>query len=729
MLSFASRATAVKGGTSGPSFLPGNPAQSLLLKRINGEGGLAMMPPGGSPLKEADIEKLRRWIEEGANWPDTSAKPVSTWNPPLEPRRPAVPSSTASNPIDRFLNAYWEQRKIDPPKPVSDSQFARRVYYDIWGIPPTPDQLKYFDASNDLDKRPKLIRELLANSDLYTGHWISFWNDLLRNDIGVVYHGERKPITGWLQQSLKANKPYRTMVNELLNPTRKEDPEGFLVGVNWRGDINASQTPFMQASQNTAQIFLGINLKCASCHDSFINKYLLSQAYGLAAYFTDQDQLELVRCDMKTGKMVKANFLYPELASGKRIPSKLADRRKTAAEMFTHPRNGRTTRTIVNRYWQKLIGRGLVEPVDEMDNEPWNADLLDWLAADFDDHDQNLQYLIEQIMTSIAYQAPTAGPQTAEYVFRGPSPRRITAEQFADTASAVTGQWPTIVDGSEARYVRDWQLKSSPLTRSLGRPIRDQVYTTRQDQATTFQALELANGGTLGRMLRRGARNLLSQQAPPPPNLVDTKALRRGAYRFDIDIASLEKLWLLAEDAGSYDQEKSVVGWTDIEFVDASGIAKPLHEVFPEFSASLMTVNKEKTQKGYPMELGSSRVLNLKGKGFTGIRGWFVVDDASLQSDIGTSVRFFLFGTEPDRDQLIRVVGNGPVSAPTLLAGKSPSEATRMLYQALLSRDPNPVELERASALASNGGQAITTAGLEDLLWSLLLHPEFQYLP
>ena len=83
--------------------------------------------------------------------------------------------------------------------------------------------------------------------------------------------------------------------------------------MNWRGDINASQTPFMQASQNTAQIFLGVNLKCASCHDSFINQYKLKQSYGLAAMFSAEPSLELVRCDLKTGVRTGPEFLYPEL--------------------------------------------------------------------------------------------------------------------------------------------------------------------------------------------------------------------------------------------------------------------------------------------------------------------------------------------------------------------------------------------------------------------------------
>jgi hypothetical protein len=171
----------------------------------------------------------------------------------------------------------------------------------------------------------------------------------------------------------------------------------------------------------------------------------------------------------------------------------LAERHAAAARFFTDPRNGRVPRTIVNRYWQKLFGRGLVEPVDDMDSQPWDRDLLGWLASDFSAHGNDLRYLLRELLTSKAYQMPTiVSTERPEktFVFRGPFVRRLSAEQFADTLAAVTGEWHTQQQGKEALLVRDWELKSSPLSTALGRPIRDQVFTTRDNHATTFQALE-----------------------------------------------------------------------------------------------------------------------------------------------------------------------------------------------------------------------------------------------
>src|SRR5438128_1152190 len=124
--------------------------------------------------------------------------------------------------------------------------------------------------------------------------------------------GCRLPSLPCLLKSLQDNKPFNAMVAELLNPVGDSAPDGFLLGVNWRGDINASQTPVMQAAQNSAQVFLGVNLKCNSCHDSFISRWKLKDAYGLASFFSD-DKLELVRCDVKLGQFAEAKFLHPEL--------------------------------------------------------------------------------------------------------------------------------------------------------------------------------------------------------------------------------------------------------------------------------------------------------------------------------------------------------------------------------------------------------------------------------
>jgi hypothetical protein len=724
-LSLTSRASALA------AIVPGDSGASLLIQKVSGQRG-AIMPASGEPLTAAQIATLRNWIDAGAIWPETAAIPPG-WISPIAPSHPDPPASNQPHPIDRFIDAYFAQHAIAFPAPATDPQFARRVYFDLWGLPPTPAQLEAFLQDRDPGKRARLIDALLADSQPYAENWISWWNDLLRNDLGSNYAGERKSITTWLLGALQQNLPYDKMIAALVNPVEKSDPDGFLIGVNWRGDINASQTPYMQAAQNTAQIFLGINLKCASCHDSFINRYKLRESYGMAALFAPQSRLELVRCDVKTGAYTGPQLLYPELGAAPEDAT-LAERHAAAARFFTDPRNGRVARTIVNRYWKKLFGYGLVEPVDEMDGQPWDADLLDWLASDFTAHGSDLKYLLRLLMTSKAYQLPAAvsGEQPEKpYAFRGPQVRRLSAEEFADSVSAITGEWGLAEKdadkASPAVPSRDWQFKASPLALALGRPIRDQVFTTRDNRPTTFQALELVNGASLENTLRRGALRLLGDLPAAPENLFDSGRLRKGAVDFDVDISGLKRLWLLEEDAGSYDPARTVAGWIHVELFGPQGVqdlADVADLAAAGFARQPLTANKNPLGEATTMPPGSRLVIPIEGRGYVRIRGRVALDDRSTPDDIEGAVRFFIFGAEPDRERLVRVSGAPPVPAPPRL--ESVNEAAQRLYLELFARKPNPQEARIVREYFAGG--KLTPAALEDLLWSLLLHPEFQYL-
>ncbi|MGH9661829.1 MAG: PSD1 and planctomycete cytochrome C domain-containing protein, partial [Bryobacteraceae bacterium] len=554
-LSLGTYREVMRGGRTGKVVEPGNAAESLLLRRVLGEG-VPAMPPAGERLGATEIAVLRKWIEEGAR-PQRDAPPARpNWKPPLTLARPPLPPG-ADHPIDRLIGGQ-------PRRAAGDADFARRAWLDAWGLLPAPEQLARFLASPD---RPALVERLLADRRNYSEHWISFWNDLLRNDEGVNYHGGRKSITSWLLSALEENLPYDRFVAQLLNPVQPTDPDGFLLGVNWRGEINASQTPVMQAAQNSAQVFLGVNLKCNSCHDSFISRWKLADAYGLASFFAP-DKLELVRCDIKLGQFADPRFLYPELG-GIAPGATLAERRQAAASLFTGRENGRFARTVVNRIWKRLLGRGLVEPVDDMDGEPWNPRLLDWLAADFVDSGYDLKALIARIMTSRAYQLPAVEPASEEYVFAGPLVRRLTAEQLLDAVSAITGEWRLLVapQAREAQQVREWRLASSPMSRALGRPIRDQVFTERNQEATTLQAIELVNGETYARLLARASRKMLGDLPPAPANRFDSGRVSSGRVAVDADITGAEEVRLLVADLGSYSPERVVPVWAEARWI------------------------------------------------------------------------------------------------------------------------------------------------------------------
>jgi mono/diheme cytochrome c family protein len=441
--SLETRAGFLQGGETGAGAVVGKSGESHVVKLVAGIDPDNVMPMKGTRWTAEQVGLLRAWIDQGAKWPEgvTFAKPEPQ---NLLPRAVALPASAEKHPLDKLLATYAANAAVELPPVVDDRTFLRRVYLDTIGLLPTPEQTDAFLFDPAPDKRAALVRRLLADRRNYAEHWLTFWNDHLRNDYkgtGFI-DGGRRQITGWLYAALVENKPYDRFVAELVNP-RDETSEPFTRGIIWRGVVNASMLPPMQAAQNISQVFLGVNLKCASCHDSFINDWSLADAYGVAAIYSDEP-LELIHCDKPTGKTAAPRSLYPQLGT---LDAKLdsAGRKARFAEILTAKTNGRLARTIVNRLWARLLGRGLVEPLDDMDQRAWSPEIIDFLGEDLVAHGYDLKHTLELILTSRAYQLPTVeAPHDAKatYTFHGPLTRRLTAEQFADALAALTNDWP-----------------------------------------------------------------------------------------------------------------------------------------------------------------------------------------------------------------------------------------------------------------------------------------------
>jgi uncharacterized membrane protein/mono/diheme cytochrome c family protein len=547
-----------KGGESGPVIVPGKPNKSELVRRINlPRGHKEAMPGKGKPLSEEEIELITYWIEKGAPWPDGGQKGIFRVAE-LKPRSPALPPATRDlqNPVDLWVNEYFKKNKIAWPAVVDDKIYLRRIYLDIIGVIPTPEELKAFVQDNRPDKRERWVRQLLNRNDAYAMHWLTFWNDALRNDYsgtGYITKG-RYNISDWLYKSLESNKPYNQFVKELLNPTKES--QGFIKGIKWRGAVNSSQKTEMQAAQNVSQVLLGLNLKCASCHDSFISDWKLADAYAFANVFADST-LEINRCDVPTGEMADTRILWEELGTIEKTDS-VKVKLKQLADNLTKPQNGRLYRTIVNRVWAQLMGRGIVAPVDAMDNEPWSQDLLDWMASDFVARGYDVKELIFLITTSKAYQLPSVGIKDAnkinaqDYKFTGMLRRRMSAEQFADAVSSTIqpiypdsalqyNPFGEIKDyNAKAPFVRASLVKNDAFLTAMGRPNRETVITGRESQANLLQALELTNGKTFNEVLRKGAENWIAkyQESDTIIREVYRKALGREPKPKELKVAS-----------------------------------------------------------------------------------------------------------------------------------------------------------------------------------------------
>lgn len=771
--SFNTRELLVAGGEGGRVVVPGKSAESDLIRRLKSADPDLMMPPEGDRVPADKIALLAAWIDAGLKWEDGFAFKSAVYEPPLKPRRVDLPPIVdgRQNPMDRIIDAYFLKHQVKRPMQAADAVFLRRVSLDLTGLLPSPDKLDEFLANPSPDKRAQAVRELLGDDVAYAEHWLTFWNDLLRNDYtgtGFITGG-RKQITAWLYRSLVDNKPYDQFVRELIAPTAES--EGYIQGIRWRGDVNSSQTVEVQFAQSISQSFLGINMKCASCHDSFIDRWKLDEAYGLAAIYASQP-LEIHRCDKPLGRKATAAWIFPELGQI-RPEDPQPERLKSLARLMTHPENGRFTRTIVNRLWHRLMGRGIVHPVDAMHTEPWNADLLDFLAVNLADHKYDLKQTLELICTSEAYQAQTpalqAAPDAATFVFRGPMTRRMTAEQFLDAVWQITGAAPARPDAQVVRIKREDSKSGNndPSNAAVAKPSgsdapsetigRSQWVWSYSASATSpagetvtfrkqFQLVAIPTQATavitcdneyslyvngrklhsdvnwetveavpLETALKAGANEIVivakNAGASPNPAALIFEALLRMPDKSELTIATnAEWEWTSSVPDGNGRFKKPPTDWKPAVAVDSPGIWND--RIAPEMRAIL-------TQAAG----GTVRM----------VRASLVKGDALMRS-LG----------RPNRDQIVSMrpsdlttleaidLANGQTLADDLARGakkilaensESAGSLGIQLFRSAYSRNPSPAELVVANEVL---GDKPDEQNVQDLLWAIIMQPEFQ---
>ena len=760
------RETFLKGGDSGPAAVAGRSAESYLIELVSGLDPENVMPVKGSKLTAKQVGLLRAWIDQGMTWDAsiTFAKP-SPLN--LHPRRPELPAASrgVEHPVDRLLLPYFAKHQVKPAKPVDDRTFARRTHLDVIGLLPTPEEMTTFVADKHVDKRERLVARLLGDSRRYTEHWLSFWNDLLRNDYkGAGYiDGGREPITTWLYAALYQNKPFDRFVAELVSPQDKS-AQGFTKGIVWRGTVNASQVPPMQAAQNISQVFMGVNLKCASCHDSFINDWTLADAYNLANIYADEP-LELFQCDKPTGRKAGLAFIYPELGV---IPASTnkAERTRHLAELLTQKQNGRLTRTIVNRLWQKFLGYGLVEPVDEMEQLAWNQDLLDWLAEDLASHGYDLKRTMQLILTSRAYQLPSVSldeQKQTGFAFQGPSVRRMSAEQFRDALGALTGVW-------YAEPAKNLKLPPLPGRTTLTNPLpsalrwiwseadaasrapAETIYLHKlvildETPSSAWAVAACDNSFTLYVNGTKVATGSDWNQ----PNLLDLRSyLKKGTNL--IAVAAVNHTRENKQpptDAAARNTEANPAGFIFVATIQGANTSTALvsdrsWQWSRRKSQNWMKPGAMLTGAQPAAELGSASLAPWNAGG--SLAGTLAMSEAhrEVRASLVAADPLALALGRPPREQvattrpsaattlqaleltngetLNRVLTEG---AKKLLAGKPASnrELVTNLYGKALGRKPMAAELKLAEELLGKPNQP---EQVEDLLWSLAMLPEFQ---
>jgi hypothetical protein len=428
---------------------------------------------------------------------------VSTFRA-LVPRTEAVasyPKIAPHNAIDSHVHRRLEKLNIIPSEVADDAEFLRRAYLDVIGTLPTPAEARRFLDDKSSWKRATLIDELLERPE-FADYWALQWSDVLRVDRQLLGHKRAYNMVRWIRDSLAANKPYDRFVRELLTA------EGPLTDVGPASFYKVVAKPG-EAASTLSQVFLGVRIACAECHHHPFDRWSQTDYYGMQAFFTPLGIRQTGRGEVlvsqgdpvtkhpRTGEIVQPHAL------GTKMPEQAptGDRRLVLAEWMTSPDNPWFARNFANRIWAHFLGRGLIEPVDDVrdTNPPSNPELLDALAEHAIQTKFDVKAMIRFITASRTYQLSSKPNETNEQDtlnFSRSVFRRVHAEVLLDMVSQTTGiaeKFPGMPPGTRAIQVWDSKVQHYFL-KLFGRPQRNTACECeRVHEPTVSQVLHLLN--------------------------------------------------------------------------------------------------------------------------------------------------------------------------------------------------------------------------------------------
>lgn len=433
--------------------------------------------------------------------------------------------------VDKLVWDKLVKLGIEPSPQTADAAFMRRVHLDTIGTLPTAAEARRFLTDTSADKRSKLIDELLARPE-YADYWAMKWSDILRADKIKVTHQGTVGLTRWLHKSFAQNRPFDEMAREIVTaqgPVQSESPAAF---------FKAADQPEV-ASRFVSQLFLGVRIECAQCHHHPSERWGQDDYAGLAGFFTgvkikklpDGTEAVISRSgtDVKhprTGELVAARALGAKSADFGGI----GDRRQVLAAWMTGPENPYFARTIANRVWAHYLGRGLVEPIDDMrvTNPATNEPLLGALAAHLREVKFDLKAYTRTLLNSRVYQLTAEANDSNRddrHHFSHAWPKALPAEVLLDAVSQTTGAaekfngWPA---GTRSIQVWDNRMPSY-FFRIFGRPVRATVCECeRSNEPSISQALHLLNSPELNEKItsRQGVARRLADSERTPKEIV-----------------------------------------------------------------------------------------------------------------------------------------------------------------------------------------------------------------
>ena len=402
--------------------------------------------------------------------------------------------------IDQLVSAKWQRMKIEPSEVCTDLEFIRRIYLDLTGLPPSPEQVQAFlDDSREMRvKRDELIDRLIGSAD-YVDFWANKWADLLQCNSKFLGSEGAESFHNWIRAEVEKNTSYDQFAREILTASgsNREHPAASY----WK----ILRTP-AETMENTTQLFLATRFNCNKCHDHPFERWTRDQYYHLAAYFAQvslkedpksedrkvggsdvesaQPLFEMVEDEsqgdvthIRTGKISPPAVPY----AAKHESKEKATRREELASWITSPDNRFFASSYVNRLWGYLTGVGIIEPLDDTraGNPARNPALLEYLTHEFVDSGFNARHLIQIICKSRAYQLsirPNNWNEDDKVNYSHAMARRLPAETIFDAVFRVTGSTPQISGakpGQRAAQLSDVTMDAgSGLLATLGRPAR-----------------------------------------------------------------------------------------------------------------------------------------------------------------------------------------------------------------------------------------------------------------
>jgi hypothetical protein len=415
------------------------------------------------------------------------------WNDPPE-----------NNFVDHDIFAKLRQLQILPSDLCSDEEFVRRVYLDVIGELPSVGEAQAFLADQSADKRAKLINALLERPE-YADFWALKWGDLLRLRGNKVTPSGVHKFHHWLVAALRENMPADRFAQTLL----LADGSTF---ANPAANFFRTAADTNDCTETTSQLFLGIRIQCAKCHNHPFERWTQDNYYGIGAFFnriqkkpgmTPEEQIVWIArsgevTQPRTGKQMKP---WLPLKGDAEVPAD-DDRREAFARWLTTPDNPFFAKVEVNRMWGHLMGRGIVEPVDDFrdSNPPASAALLDDLAKDFVAHGFDRKHTLRAILSSRTYQLSSRKNdfnRTDTKYFSHATTRLLSAEQLLDAICRVTSvdeKFAGLPAGTRATQLPSPDVDNYFL-KVFGQPARETAcQCERSSDSNLSQALQMING-------------------------------------------------------------------------------------------------------------------------------------------------------------------------------------------------------------------------------------------